>query len=92
MTKAQKQVPGLPLGKDEPTLRLWNGSTQFFCCLNPFLGNNYNILESFLVSCSVGSTSRQFRHLGNECLIFLAPVNNDFVSIHRLQMPGDISG
>src|SRR5947209_5156622 len=41
-------------------------------------------LESRFLRGTVCGASRKFRHLSHESLVFLAPVNNNFVFIHSI--------
>ena len=47
---------------------------------NPFLNHGFSVGQRLLVRCPVGSAARQLGDFSDECLIVLAPVQNDFVT------------
>ena len=64
---------------DQPTLRFRYRTFQLLSSLNPLLNNRLNIGQGFSIGFSVSGATGQLRRLGNVGLIFLAPVNDDFV-------------
>ena len=56
-----------------------DGTAQLLCRLDPFADHHFRIRQRLLVRRTVGRAPRQFRDLGEERLVFLAPVQDDFV-------------
>src|SRR5438132_453644 len=60
--------------------RLWNRAAHLARRFNPFTNDGFDIGQRFLIRCSICGASGQFRNLGNECQIILAPVDYDLVT------------
>jgi hypothetical protein len=73
-------------GEDEPSSRFGNRAAEFARCLDPLSNDDLNVRQGLLVRRAIGRAARQFRDLGNERLILLAPMQNDLVLNVGLQI------
>ena len=60
-------------GRDAPV------RTEFLRGFDPFTDDDFDVAKGFLIGLAVRSASGQFGDLGNEGLVFLTPVDDDFV-------------
>src|SRR5450759_1833155 len=69
----------------ELTSRLRDVPTQRLSSSYPFFNDKFNILDGLLVTRAIGHAAWQFRHFGDKTLIFVAPVNHNFITaLHDL--------
>src|SRR3954466_7967474 len=76
--------------KHQPSLWAWNLSLERFRSFDPFI-NYVHVFQSFGLGRAVGHAARKFGNFGDEGLVFLAPINNDFVFV-LTHLPNDILG
>jgi len=69
-------------GKNKPAFGSRDGATEIFGGLDPFVDDDFDVGQGFAVGLPVSGATGKFGHFGDECLIFLAPVNDDFISRH----------
>ena len=62
---------------------LWYRATQSLGSFYPFLDDQVGILEGNLPGRPISRTARQLWHLGDEGLVFIAPIDDNFVLRHR---------
>jgi hypothetical protein len=77
------------LGEGEAAARGGDGAAEFFGGFEPFLDDDFDIGESFFVSLSVGGAAGKFGDFGDKGFVGLTPIDDDFVSRHRLLPPRD---
>lgn len=70
-----------------PCVRFGDWATELLGSCNPKVDNGFCVDDSFLPRRSVSCTPGQIRHFGDERIIFVAPVQDDFVAGHRFQRP-----
>lgn len=64
-----------------------DGAAEFFGGFDPFLNDDFHVGESFLIGLSVGGAARKFGNFGDKRFVGLTPIDDDFVSRHRLLPP-----
>src|ERR1019366_839797 len=64
------------------TLGLRNGIAKFICGVDPEANRIECVAESGFLRGTMGRATRKLRHLGDERLVFFAPVDDDFVLDH----------
>jgi len=62
-------------------------ATEFFGGFDPFLDDDFYVGESFLVGLSIGGAAGKFGDFGDKGFVGLTPIDDDFVSTHRLLPP-----
>src|SRR5437879_3498299 len=75
-----------PLSVHQPAARLRYWPAQVARRLDPLLDHDLGAGQRLLIGRAVGSAARQLRHLGDERLVFVAPIQDDlvaYVSLHR---------
>src|ERR1700719_39442 len=77
------------LSKGEAAARGGDGATKFFGCFDPFLNDDFHVGERFLVGLSVGCAAGKFGDFGDKRSVGLTPIDDDFVSRHRLLPASD---
>jgi hypothetical protein len=65
---------------------LWNDAPISQSRFDPQSDGFLCIAKRFFVRRSMGHAAREFRDVGDECLILAAPENDDFVPILHLQV------
>src|SRR5882762_6142238 len=76
-----------PFSEGEAAARGRDGAAEFFGGFNPFLNDDFDVGESFLVGLSVGGAAGKFGDFCDKGFVGLAPIDDDFVSRHRLLPP-----
>jgi len=66
-----------------PALGLRNPITEFDGRVNPKAYGFLSVRQCSLISVTVGHTTRKLRHFGDKGVVFNAPVDDHFVSIHQ---------
>jgi hypothetical protein len=79
-----RKSPWENLSKCEAAARGGDRAAEFFGGFDPFLNDDLDVGESFLVSLSVGGAPRKFRDFGDKRFVGLTPIDDDFVSGHQL--------
>src|SRR4051812_36081897 len=70
------------LGEQESAFRIWDWAPQFHGGFDPLLNHELGIRQGLLPGEAVSRTAGQLRHLGDEGVIFSAPIKNDLVFRH----------
>ena len=70
------------LREQQSSLRLRNRTPKLFSRLDPLLDHDLDIGNRLLSGRPVGGASGEFRDFSDERLIFVAPVENNFVFCH----------
>ncbi len=65
------------LGRQEPPLGLRDGASEFPSGLQPFSDHDFGIGKGLLPREAVSRAAGELRHLGDKCIIFLTPVENN---------------
>ena len=76
-------------GEGEAAARGRDGTAEFLGGFDPFLNDDLDVGESFLVGFSVGGTAGQLRDFGDKRFVRLTLIDDDLVSRHRLLPPSD---
>ena len=79
---AQEEQTTVHSRKYEPPLRFGNRTPQFAGRFHPFGDNHLDVGERFLACGAICRAASQLRHFGDECTIFAAPIQDDFVFRH----------
>src|SRR5262245_34389917 len=61
----------------QSSARRRNRATQFGCSFNPLANHDFRIGERFLISRAVSGTAGELGHLGDENVVFAAPVQDN---------------
>src|SRR5229473_4986087 len=64
-------------------------TAEIFGGFDPFLDDDFDVGESFLVGLSIGGAAGKFGNLGDKGFVGLTPIDDDFVPRHRLLPPSD---
>ena len=75
------------LGEGKTAARGWDGAAEFFGGFDPFLDDDFHVGESFPIGLSVGGAAGKFGNFGDKRFVGLTPIDDDFVSRHRLLPP-----
>ena len=81
-------VNGL-LSEGQAAARGGDGAAEFFGGFDPFLDDDFDVGERFLVGLSVGGATGKFGDFGDKGFVSLTPVDDDLVSRHRVLPPSD---
>jgi hypothetical protein len=71
-------------GEGEAAARRGDGTAEFLGSFDPFLNNDLDVGESFLVGLSVGGAAGKLGDFGDKSFVGLTPIEDDLVSRHRL--------
>jgi|SRR6266851_3343301 len=80
-------VPVKGSGEGEAATGSGDGTAEFLGGFDPFLNDDLDVGESFLVSLSVGGAAGKLRDFGDKRFVCLTPIDDDLVSRHRLLPP-----
>jgi hypothetical protein len=69
-------------GKKQATFGLRYRSSEITCCFDPLGDHEFCVRQRFLPRVPVCGTPWKFWRLGDERLVFLAPVEDDLILIH----------
>src|SRR5258708_9546772 len=72
------------LSEGKAAARGGDGAAEFFGGFKPFLNDDFDAGESFLVGFAVGGAAGKFGDFGDKRLVGLTPIDDDFVFSHRL--------
>jgi hypothetical protein len=88
-----QQGRGWGLGEDEAAFGLGDGSAELDGGFDPLLDDDFDVGEGFAVGFSVRRAAGEFRDLGDESLVLLAPVNDHLILglRHPARLPNPIS-
>jgi len=75
------------LSEGEAAARSGDGAAKFLGGFDPFLNDDLYVGESFSVGLSVGGAAGKFGDFGDKRFVSLTPIDDDFVSRHRLPPP-----
>jgi hypothetical protein len=64
-----------------------NGSSEFFGSIDSEDDSLMTVCQRSVRRVTVGGTTGEFRDFGYKSLIFITPVDNDFLSIHQSSSP-----
>ena len=78
-TKIWHATPFECSGKQEPAFGLRNRASEFPGGFQPLVDHSFDIGQRFLPGSAIGGAAGQFRYFGDEGVIFVAPIQNDFV-------------
>jgi hypothetical protein len=59
---------------------LRNGPAEFARGFDPFVNDDFGVCDCFSISLAVGHAAGELGNLDNETVVFLAPVNDQFVT------------
>ena len=67
------------LRKNQSAFRLGNVSAEFLRRFNPFLNDDFDVCQCFLISFAVSHAAREFGNFSDKRFVFFAPINDNFV-------------
>src|SRR6266446_5223321 len=76
-------------GEREAAARRGDGTAEFLGRFDPFLDDDFDVGESFLIRFPIGGAAGQLWNLCDKTIVGLPPIDDDLVSKHRLLPPSD---
>jgi len=68
------------LGENQSALWFRDWSSKFLCGIYPLLDHNFNVVDRLFVGGAICHAARQFRNFSDEGMIFIAPIDDQFIA------------